>query len=65
MIVSQSNGSNLGRFSDEKVIDIMVDSGFDAIDFGFFDAKYYNEGTDSASAKQHFLDLKKSLIPTV
>ena len=59
MILSQSNGSYLGKFSDEKVIDIMVDSGFDAMDFGFFSEKYYSEETDSESFKQHFLDLKK------
>lgn len=59
MKVSQSNGSYLEKFSDEKVIDIMVEAGFDAIDFGFFKEQYYNEGTDGAAGKEKFLNLRK------
>ncbi len=55
MVVSQSNGSYLGRFSDERVIDLMAEAGFDAIDFGFFKEKYYNKET----TKEYFLHLKE------
>lgn len=55
MKVSQSNGSLLGKFSDEKVIDMMADAGFDAIDFGFFQEKYYNKD----ATRKHFLYIKE------
>jgi len=46
-------------FGDNEIIDLIASAGFDAIDFSFFDKRYYNEQTDNDEFKCHFLELRK------
>ena len=59
MKVSQSNGSYLEYFDEKQSVDIMAEAGFDAIDFGFFNEKFYNKETDGEEFKEKFLELKR------
>ena len=40
------------------VVDLFHNAGFDAMDFGFFNQKFYGVHTDSEEWKQYFLDIR-------
>ena len=58
MLLSSSIGPFLKYYSVEEAIDLMSKAGFDAIDFAFFDEKFYGVETDGADFKSYFQTLK-------
>lgn len=49
----------LKHFECEEIIGILAEAGFDAIDFSFFEERFFDENTDSDEFKAYFLSLKK------
>lgn len=59
MLLSTNIDAFLKHFECEEVIEIISKAGFDALDFSFFDEKFYGKETDSEAFKVYFMNLRK------
>ena len=61
MLLSMTTGTYLNRgVSEEQMLDMMKNGGFDAMDFSFFSAEYYDEASESKKTKpEYYKNLKK------
>ena len=61
MLLSMTTGTYLNRgVSEEQMLEMMKNGGFDAMDFSFFSAEYYDEASGSEKAKpEYYKNLKK------
>ena len=46
MLLSTSIAIYLHQFSPEETVDMLAEAGFTALDFGFFNARYYAKDLD-------------------
>lgn len=58
MLLSTSISIFLKHFECEEIVEILSKAGFDAMDFSFYDEKYYCAETDSDEFKEYFLKLR-------
>lgn len=59
MLLSSTFSTVQKHFGTEKAIDFMAESGFDAIDFSFFEETFYGEETDDESFRDSFLRYRR------
>ena len=61
MLLSTSIGYYLPKIETDKIIEITSKAGFDALDFAFFNPKYFDEETDSKIFEENFKTLRKKV----
>lgn len=59
MILSSTFTNAQKAFGMEAAVSFMAEAGFDALDFSFFDEKFYGKETDSTDFRESFLRLRK------
>ena len=58
MRLSSSIGTLCKQFTCEESIEMMYRAGFDALDFSFFDERFYGEDTENESCQDYFRKLR-------
>ena len=58
MLLSSSNNSYFKYFTLEETVELMHEAGFNAIDFGFSSAPYYNEESDNPQFHERLKNLR-------
>ncbi len=59
MKISTQTGSFMRYFSDREIVDLLYESGFDAIDYSFFDTARCNPDIADSEYKLRFTELRK------
>lgn len=59
MLLSTSISAMLRHYECEEIIEMLSEAGFDAIDFSFFQERFFDERTDSEESKAYFFRLRE------
>lgn len=59
MRLSTSISALLKYYECEEIVEILAEAGFDAIDFSFFQERFFDESTDSEEFKAYLISLRK------
>lgn len=59
MLLSSSNENFITKLDGKEIVDLFAEAGFDAIDFGFFNSRFYGADPNTCENEEYFLELKK------